>query len=253
MAQTRAYYGQGSLSAAFFDLLTSRDPAVAGDVDLYAGLAPAGGRILELGAGSGRVTFALAARGFRVTGIDIAPAMLAQAQAQLATLDADVAARVRLKLGDMTALRLDELFDAVVCPFFTLAHVPAGTAWRHTFAVAARHLERGGRAAFHLPALEVIAALPPIDPDALVLDQPLPGGGRLQLTVQSRSWKPAIGRFDQVIGYRVTDAAGVRRSAERLTYYVADPAPYAAAAGLEADGEPLALGEAGRVHLFRKA
>lgn len=252
MAQTRAYYGAGSLSAAYFDLLTGLDPAVDGDIDVYAHLAPAGASVLELGAGSGRVAFALAERGFDVTGVDIAPAMLAKAEARRLALDPAVAARVRFRLGDMTALRIDQAFDAVVCPFFTLAHVPAGAAWRNTFAVAAGHLKPGGAAAFHLPSPEVIRALPKLDPKAPVFDQPTPDGGRLQLFVRSRSWRDSIGRFDQAIEYRVTDQAGVRSSVERLVFYVADPAPFALAAGLAPDGDPIPLSEAGRIYVFRK-
>jgi SAM-dependent methyltransferase len=55
------------------------------DLPLYLELAQrTGSPVLDVGAGTGRVTVALARAGFRVTGIDESPAMLACARAKLA-------------------------------------------------------------------------------------------------------------------------------------------------------------------------
>jgi SAM-dependent methyltransferase len=254
MAQVRPYYADRSLSAAFYELVTAADPTLEGDIDLYASLAPQGGEVLELGAGSGRIAVELARRGLAVVGVDLAPAMLAQAQARQAAEPAEVAARLEFRRGDMTALDLNRRFDAVLCPFFTLAHVPAGAAWRNTFATMARHLKVDGRVAVHLPLAELMARPGP-PPDLPVLDRPLPGGGRLQLFIKERKFRADIRRLDQVIDYVEFDPRGVvlRRSPERLTYYVADPAPFAAAAGLAPDREPLPLGGVGEIHVFGQA
>lgn len=254
MAKVRPYYAEGSLSAAFYDVVTAADARLAGDVEVYAGLAPAGGGVLELGAGSGRIAAALAARGLAVTGVDISPAMLARAEARRAGLPPEVAGRIELRRGDMTALDLRRTFDLVTCPFFTLAHVPAGAAWRNTFATAARHLAQGGLAAFHLPRLEIMRLPGPADPDRPVMDQALDDGRRLRLFVRERSFREALGRLDQVVEYAVADAAGrvLQRSAERLTYYMADPQPLAAAAGLALDRPPIGHGEVGDIWVFRK-
>lgn len=255
MAKVRPYYADGGLSAAFYDVVTAADATLAGDVELYAGLPPAGGAVLELGTGSGRVAQALAERGLRVTGVDIAPAMLARAEARRAALPPEVAGRIELKRGDMTGLDLKRTFDAVICPFFTLAHVPAGAAWKNAFAVAARHLPPGGLAAFHLPRLEVMRSLGPVNAAVPVMDQALGDGRRLLLFVKERSFRAPPGRLDQVIEYALADAAGriVERSPERLSYWMADPEPFAAAAGLVLDRPPQPLGGAGDVWVFRKA
>src|ERR1700744_3491641 len=147
MAATPPYYAEKGLSAAFYDTVTAADRRLEGDVDIYARLAPPEGTLLELVGGTGRLAFALAEKGFRVTGVDIAPAMLAQAQAKLADLPPTVAGRVELKRGDMTVVDLGKTFDLVICPYFTLAHVPRGMAWKNTFATAAKHLKPGGLAA----------------------------------------------------------------------------------------------------------
>jgi len=70
--------------ARLYDLDLAEDP---GDVALYRALARrAGGPILELAVGTGRVSAALAADGHRVTGVDIDPSMLARARAREAGL-----------------------------------------------------------------------------------------------------------------------------------------------------------------------
>lgn len=255
MAKAKPYYAPGSLSAAYYDLVTASDPTLAGDVDLYAGLAPAGGAVLELGAGSGRIAQALAERGLSVTGVDIAPSMLARAEARRAALPPEVAARIELKRGDMTALDLKRSFDLVVCPFFTLAHVPAGTAWRNTFNTAARHLPSGGFAAFHLPRLELMRRLPPADPARPVTELPAGEGRRLLLFVLERNFREDVGRLEQVVDYALADPTGriLQRSPERLTFWMADPQPHAMAAGLTLDRPPVPLGEVGDVWVFRKS
>lgn len=255
MAKSAAYYTPGSLSAAHYDVVTSADPRLAGDEDLYAGLAAPGARILELGAGTGRLTAALARRGFTITGVDIAPAMLEQAQARVADLELDARSRVTLRRGDMTALDLKQVFDLVICPYFTLAHVPAGTAWRNTFGAAARSLPGGGLAAFHLPRLELMRAPGPPDPSLPVFNQPLGGqGDRLVIFLRERTFRGGINRLDQMLEYVVVDAAGrpLRRSLERLTYYMTDPEPLAASAGLVIDRAPISLAEVGDIWVFRK-
>lgn len=255
MVKIRPYYAPGALSVAFYDVITDADTRLRGDADIYAGLAPAGGSVLELGAGSGRLTADLAGRGLAVEGVDIAPAMLARAETRIAGLPADVQARIGLRRGDMTALDLKRTFDLVMCPFFTLAHVPAGAAWRNTFATAARHLAPGGLAAFHLPRLEIMRLPGPADPTRPVMDQPLPDGRRLLLFMRERTFKPGINRLDQVIEYALADAGGriVERSPERLTYYVTDPTPLAAAAGLDLDRPPIDVGGVGDIWVFRRA
>jgi SAM-dependent methyltransferase len=254
MVKAKPYYAQGGLSVAFYDLLTDADARLRGDEDIYAGLAPSGGAILELGAGTGRLTAGLAARGFAVTGIDIAAPMLKRAEARIAALAPDVGGRIELRRGDMTALDLKRTFDLVICPFFTLAHVPAGAAWRNTFATAARHLAAGGLAAFHLPRVEIMRLPGPANPGLPVMDEALPDGRRLLLFVRERTFKEGINRLDQVLEYALTDTAGriVERSPERLTYYVADPEPLAATAGLAPDRPPIELGGVGDVFVFRK-
>ena len=74
------YDGEGSLFVEAYDAFYAADPPpmVAGDVAFYERLArEAGGPVLELACGTGRVALPLAEHGLDVTGVDSAPAMLA--------------------------------------------------------------------------------------------------------------------------------------------------------------------------------
>ena len=254
MVKAKPYYAEGALSALYYDVVTAADARVRGDEAVYVDLAQPGAEILELGAGTGRLTCYLAARGFTVTGVDIAAAMLAQARKRVGALEPEVAAHVTLRLGDLTALDLKQTFDLVNCPYHTLAHIPAGAAWKNGFLTAARHLVPGGLFAVHLPKLEVMLGLGAIDPKARVMDQPMGDGRRLLIYVRERSFRPGLNRLEQVLDYAVVDAAGVevQRSSERLVLYMQDPQPFAEATGFTLDRPPIDQGGDGDIWVFRK-
>ena len=88
--------------ARLYDVDLQHDP---GDLDLYLALAArAGGPVLELGVGSGRIAVPLAAAGHRVTGVDLDPAMLARARERAAQAGRTAAANLTLIEGDARAL-----------------------------------------------------------------------------------------------------------------------------------------------------
>jgi 2-polyprenyl-3-methyl-5-hydroxy-6-metoxy-1,4-benzoquinol methylase len=110
--------------------------AAGGDADIHAGvhelntrsmsrLLPEGGRVLDLGVGSGRLAVRLARhRGdVRVTGLDLAERMLATARELAAT--ENVADRVSLRQADITEVA-DHAPDAVdlVSTNWALHHLP---------------------------------------------------------------------------------------------------------------------------------
>jgi SAM-dependent methyltransferase len=94
------------------------------DVSFYVELArQAGGRVLEVGCGTGRLLLPLAAAGHRVIGVDVSAHMLAVARGKLSTAGDEVAARVRLVQADMRDLRLDGEADLAVLPVKTFAYL----------------------------------------------------------------------------------------------------------------------------------
>jgi SAM-dependent methyltransferase len=88
--------------ARLYDLDLLEDP---GDLDLYLALAArAGGPVLELAAGTGRLAIQLAEAGHEVTAVDIDSAMLARARARARA--AGVSDRVHLIEADLRELEL---------------------------------------------------------------------------------------------------------------------------------------------------
>jgi SAM-dependent methyltransferase len=246
------YYGAGALSTVFYDLLSQFDPSVQGDLDLYAGLAEGRRSVLELGCGSGRIAQALAERGLAVTGVDLAPAMLDKARDRRRAAPDAVARRLRYRRADMAALALDERFDLVTAPYFSLAHLPL-EAQARCFGVIARHLAPGGLAALHLPVASRMAEAPP-PPDQPVVAITFDAQGRqLRLHVVERRFDAVAGRFDQTIAYVVVDAEGaeLRRSLERMVYFAGDTRAMAEAAGLRLDRPPAPFNEFGELFVFR--
>jgi SAM-dependent methyltransferase len=77
-------------------------------------LAGAGGRVLELGVGTGRLAVPMAVAGLRVVGIDASAAMLEKLR------DHDLEVQVEALLGDMTDELPDGPFDAVLIAYNTI-------------------------------------------------------------------------------------------------------------------------------------
>ncbi|RYD93317.1 MAG: class I SAM-dependent methyltransferase [Sphingomonadales bacterium] len=253
MTVVRPYYAPDSASAIHYDLVARADPMVDQDIAYYAGLATAGGSILELGAGTGRVAIPLAEQGFDVVGLDIAQSMLDQAEAKRAQLPAEVVARLRFVRGDLRSLALGQRFDLIVASYYTLAHVQPSAAWKQAFGGMARHLAPGGTIAVHLPDADQMRRPPPSRGQP-VFRKPI-DEGFLTLFVVDQTLNEKVGRFDLMLDYVVNapDGREIRRSRERYSLFHADPAPFAVKAGLRPIGEPEPLGTTGCVHRFAKA
>ena len=72
---------------------------------------PDGGAILDVGCGTGRHSVGLAANGYQLTGFDLSPGMLAEAQKA-----ADSAGvNIELIQGNATAMSFDSRFDGAIC------------------------------------------------------------------------------------------------------------------------------------------
>ena len=98
--------------------------------DRFIGLLPQGGRVLDLGCGSGSpVATAMAARGLRVTGVDTSPTLIGLCRERLPDHD--------WIISDMRSLDLGQSFDGILAwdSFFHLT--PADQ--RGMFGVFARH------------------------------------------------------------------------------------------------------------------
>jgi SAM-dependent methyltransferase len=115
------------------------------DVAHYVSLArEADGPIVELMVGSGRVAVEVVREtGKPVLGIDSSPAMLEIARERSAGLP------LRLRLGDVRALQLEEPAALIYVPFRSLLHLRGWHEKRQVFERVAKSLRPGGRFAFN--------------------------------------------------------------------------------------------------------
>jgi SAM-dependent methyltransferase len=119
------------------------------DVDFYVEEARAyGGKILELGSGTGRVLIPVARLGKQITGVDSSPRMLAQCQIRLDQEPPDVRDRVSLVQADMRELDLSDRFSLAMIPFRPFQHLIAVSHQIAALQAIHRHLEPGGRLVF---------------------------------------------------------------------------------------------------------
>ncbi len=114
----------------------------AGEVALLTELAH-GGRVLELGVGTGRVALPLAARGVDVHGIDASPAMVERMRAKPGGDTIPVA------IGDMADVDVEGKFALVFVVFNTFFQLYSQEAQLRCFANVAKHLAPGGRFLIH--------------------------------------------------------------------------------------------------------
>ncbi|HZM72921.1 MAG TPA: class I SAM-dependent methyltransferase [Candidatus Polarisedimenticolia bacterium] len=130
--------------ARLYDVDLVEDP---GDLELYLALARrTGDPIIELAAGSGRLSVPLAAAGHRVTALDIDPAMLSRARSAATRAGADVAARIELLEADllqMPGARAGE-FQLAILALNSLLLLGSRDAQRRAIASMAGLLAPGG-------------------------------------------------------------------------------------------------------------
>jgi SAM-dependent methyltransferase len=102
-------------SAWLYDL-DQRDNYTA-DIPFYLDYATQQkGEILELGCGTGRVAVALAAEGFRITGLDLSEQMLEIFREKL-TAKPELADKITLVHGNMADFAFDRKFSMIIAPF----------------------------------------------------------------------------------------------------------------------------------------
>ena len=106
------------------------------------------GRILELGAGSGRLTIPLARAGHEVVAVDRAPAMLARLRARVAALPKATAKRIAVTAGDLRGFKVAGKFPLAIAAFNVLEHLYTRGEVDACLRCVAAHLAPGGVFAF---------------------------------------------------------------------------------------------------------
>ncbi|HEY7060246.1 MAG TPA: class I SAM-dependent methyltransferase [Chloroflexota bacterium] len=185
--------------ARIYDVMSA---AYDEDLAWYEELAVAqGGRVLELGCGSGRVLLPLARAGCAVVGLDVSPPMLALARAHLAAAEPAVAARVRLVESPMAGFALDETFDLAIIAARSFSYLLTRADQQSALRTIAAHLRPGGVLAFDL-----------LNPPPIWLAEP-PGSLRQDVVCHDAAQGVTIARTEAVVSTDLAAQVRVIRSA----------------------------------------
>lgn len=132
--------GYETLLSQTYDAQYGQARTPSGDVDFYGALADeAGGPVLELGCGTGRVLLPIAAAGHRCVGVDPSPAMLAK------LADHGPPATLTTVLGSAQTLELAQRdFTLATMPFRSFMHLETVTDQQAALARVHGHLAPGG-------------------------------------------------------------------------------------------------------------
>jgi SAM-dependent methyltransferase len=145
----------GSYDPDLYDIVTPA--ALGGDADWYRRQArESGGPVLELGAGTGRITLAIAKDGVSIHALDADQGMVATLRRKVAELPRDVQSRLVVVEGDMRAFQLKERFALIIAPFRAFLHNLTEDDQLACLRRVHEHLRPGGRFAFNVfhPSLE---------------------------------------------------------------------------------------------------
>ena len=145
-------------SPELYDIVTPA--SFRGDAEWYRARArESGGPVLELGAGTGRITLGIARDGVPVHALDADPAMLDRLRQKLADEPREAQARVRVTVGDMRVFTLGERFPLIIAPFRAFLHNLTEEDQLACLRRVREHLLPGGWFAFNVfhPSLEYMA------------------------------------------------------------------------------------------------
>lgn len=107
------------------------------------------GPVLDVGCGTGRVTFPLADAGFRVVGVDNSPSMLAIACKAAESRQA--AHNIEWVVGDMARLDLPGEFGLALIAYNGFTHLLTQEQQVNALCAMARHLRQGGGVVLDMP------------------------------------------------------------------------------------------------------
>jgi SAM-dependent methyltransferase len=177
--------------ARIYDL---EHPAVRGaELRFWDELAKeSGGPVLELAAGSGRITLALAKKGHTVTGLELSEGMLARARGRSSKLGQAAQERIRWVQGDMSAFSFPgETFGLIFVAFNSFWLLPDEETQQACLLRMKEHLAPGGRV--------VLDLFPPVEDDfqdeeGITQHVAVEMKGRAVVRVKDYHWDPQIRR-----------------------------------------------------------
>jgi SAM-dependent methyltransferase len=130
------------------------------DVNFFVEAArDAGGPVLEVGCGTGRILIPTARAGVEISGLDLSEHMLAVCRERLKAEPKPVRSRVKLVKGDMRQFELARTFSLVTLPFRPFQHLTTVEDQLACLDCIRRALAKGGKLILDIfnPSLEALA------------------------------------------------------------------------------------------------
>jgi SAM-dependent methyltransferase len=189
------FYGRPGLNVETYDALhelharAGNITALMGDVDFYRShAARAGGAVLELGCGTGRLVWPIAEAGVEITGVDRSDAMLDRARSKTTEYADEVGRRVSFQRANMKGFDLGKTFALVFIAFRSFQCLLTSDEERRSLLTIHKHLRPGGLLIINNfdPRLDYLipgAAPPAVMPDNL---RHPASGNRVTVEISSR-------------------------------------------------------------------
>jgi SAM-dependent methyltransferase len=157
------------------------------------------GRVLEFGAGTGRLTDAFLAAGATVTAVEHDPAMLSSLRARYGA-----GGNVEVVEAEVTALPNADPVGLVALPASLLNELPDAAARRAALTEAARHCRPDGHVAIHLLSPWWLVGLTGHSAGHLVADD---GRASIEVGVEAGGFSAWTARREATLTYRFEDGA----------------------------------------------
>jgi SAM-dependent methyltransferase len=198
------------IDATYYDLYST---GLEGDVEFYVQQArDAGGPVLEIGCGTGRILIPTAEAGVEVTGLDNSQSMLAVARNKIAGLEPGVRDRIELVEGDVRGMSLDRKFSLVTVPYRAFLHMLTGEDQRRALKSIHRHLAGDGKMVLNVfdPLLEIITSHATPLGGALkrISEFTHPDTGRRVVVWDTRTYDPERQMLDMYFVFEELDGEG---------------------------------------------
>ncbi len=188
--------------ADLYDLLF-RD--YAADLDFYLGIAKAaGGPVLDVGCGTGRVLLRALEAGLDIDGLDDSAEMLARLRSNAAAHGLVP----RVTQGDMRAFPMPRRYACVMIPFNAFAHNLTADDQLATLRCCHEHLTPGGRLVFDVFSATPAMMATPVAEPVLELETPHPETGLLLRLYDGRRLDVATQTQHSQIAIEELDAGG---------------------------------------------
>ena len=143
LRNANAYYVEGRLGAYSYDHIYG--PAATAAAGFFIEWAEKlGGPVLELGAGTGLISWAIADAGFDILAVDLSAVMLDLAERKREHYSKEVADRIGFLRADMVDLSIDRRFRTVMLPGRSFQHLAAPEEQRAALRQIHDHLEPDG-------------------------------------------------------------------------------------------------------------